>query len=203
MYTQREIFAFAEHFLPRLGYRKRSHMMNAMIPGLSGDKMSASIPDSNIGILEPPELVQEKLERAVCKGMVPARNGLLALCKEVLIPLYQLRKEESQGKHYSGGSTDVNQDPRDKGVLEGSPSFSITVDSCDGPLQKPCTNYEELEEDFGSGKVTPGALKLAIGKAVNRFLEPLRQSYYMNEEWQTVDKLAYLDVEHEAAVNGH
>lgn len=178
-------------------------MMNAMIPGLSGDKMSASIPDSNIGILESPELVQQKLERAVCKGMVPARNGLLALCKEVLIPLYQFRKEESQDQHYSGESTEVNQEPRDKGVSEATSSFSITVDSCDGPLERPYTNYKDLEEDFESGTVSPGALKLAIGKAVNRFLEPLRQSYYNNEEWQRVDRLAYSDVEHEPAVNGH
>ena len=202
MYTQREIFEFAEHFLPRLGYRKRAHMMNAMIPGLSGDKMSASIPDSNIGILESPELVQEKLEKAVCKGMVPARNGLLALCKEVLIPLYQFRKE-SQGQHYSVESTDVTQDPRDKMVLEATPSFSITVDSAEGSLQRPYASYEKLEEDFESGMVSPGALKLAIGKAVNQFLEPLRQLYYKDEEWQKVDKLAYLDIEHEAAVNGN
>ena len=173
--------------------------MNAMIPGLSGDKMSASIPDSNIGILESPELVQEKLEKAVCKGMVPARNGLLALCKEVLIPLYQFRKE-SQGQNYSVESTEVTQDPS---VLEATPSFSITVDSCEGPLQRPYTSYGKLEEDFESGTVSPKALKLAIGKAVNQFLEPLRQLYYKDEEWQRIDKLAYLDVEHEAAVNGH
>ena len=156
-------------------------MMIAMIPGLSGDKMSASIPDSNIGILEPPELVQQKLERTACEGIVPARNSLLALCKEVWIPLYQLRK--SQGQHYTGESSEVNQDPSDKGVLlEATSFFSITVDSCEGPLERPYTNYEELEEDFESGTVSPGVLKLAIWKAVNRFLEPLRHSYYKNEE---------------------
>ena len=178
-------------------------MMNAMIPGLLGDKMSASIPDSNIGILETPELVQQKLERAVCEGMVPARNGLLGLCKEVFIPLYQLRQEDLQEQYYSGESTEVNQDPRDKGVVESPSSFSITVDSCEGPLERPYTNYKELEEDFENGTVSPEALKLAIGKTVNRFLEPIRQSYYNNEEWQRVDRLAYSDVEHEAAVNGY
>lgn len=178
-------------------------MMNAMIPGLSGDKMSASIPDSNIGILESPEVVHQKLERAVCKGMVPAKNGLLALCKEVLIPLCQFRKEESQGQHYSGQSTEANQEPSDKGALEATSSFSITVDSCEGQSEKPYTYYEKLEEDFESGVVSSGALKVAIGKVVNQFLEPLRQSYYKNEEWQRVDRLAYSDVEHKAAVNGH
>ena len=203
VYASREIFEFAERFLPRLGYRKRAHMVNAMIPGLLGDKMSASIPDSNVGILESPVLVQQKLGRALCKGMVPARNGLLALCKEVLILLYQLREKKAQEQHHNRESIEVNQDPRDKGLLEASSSFSITIDGCDGPLERPYTNYKDLEEDFESGTVSPGALKLAIGKAVNRFLEPLRQSYYNNEEWQRVDRLAYSDVEPEPAVNGH
>lgn len=33
---QRKIFAFAEKYLPALGYAKRSHLMNVMVPGLQG-----------------------------------------------------------------------------------------------------------------------------------------------------------------------
>lgn len=39
---QRKIFTFAELYLPRLGYAKRAHLMNAMVPGLTGGKMSSS-----------------------------------------------------------------------------------------------------------------------------------------------------------------
>jgi tyrosyl-tRNA synthetase len=41
---QRKIFMFAEKYLPLLGYKKRIHFMNPMIPGLTGDKMSSSEP---------------------------------------------------------------------------------------------------------------------------------------------------------------
>ena len=41
---QRKIFMFAEKYLPTLGYKKRAHLMNPMIPGLTGDKMSSSDP---------------------------------------------------------------------------------------------------------------------------------------------------------------
>ena len=41
---QRKIFAFATEWLPKIGYRKRAHLMNPMVPGLQGGKMSASDP---------------------------------------------------------------------------------------------------------------------------------------------------------------
>ena len=39
---QRKIFTFAEAYLPKLGYAKRAHLMNAMVPGLAGGKMSSA-----------------------------------------------------------------------------------------------------------------------------------------------------------------
>ncbi|KAK2518624.1 hypothetical protein Q9233_012428 [Columba guinea] len=39
---QRKIFTFAEKYLPSLGYAKRVHLMNPMVPGLTGSKMSSS-----------------------------------------------------------------------------------------------------------------------------------------------------------------
>jgi len=49
---QRKIFMMAREFLPKLGYKKRCHLMNPMVPGLTGDKMSSSEADSKIDILE-------------------------------------------------------------------------------------------------------------------------------------------------------
>eukprot|EP00958_Prasinococcus_capsulatus_P028724 scaffold7205_cov523-Prasinococcus_capsulatus_cf.AAC.9 len=34
---QRKIFMFAEKYLPALGYKKRIHLMNPMVPGLAGE----------------------------------------------------------------------------------------------------------------------------------------------------------------------
>merc|ERR1711976_256374 len=36
---QRKIFMYARENLPKLGYAKRSHLMNPMVPGLTGNKM--------------------------------------------------------------------------------------------------------------------------------------------------------------------
>ena len=35
-FFQRKIFTYAEKYLPNLGYAKRAHLMNPMVPGNSG-----------------------------------------------------------------------------------------------------------------------------------------------------------------------
>lgn len=39
---QRKLFAASTEWHPRLGYRKRAHLLNPIVPGLSGGKMSSS-----------------------------------------------------------------------------------------------------------------------------------------------------------------
>jgi tyrosyl-tRNA synthetase len=51
---QRKIFMSAEKYMPKLGYKIRSHLMNKMVPGLTGDKMSSSEEDSKIDLLDAP-----------------------------------------------------------------------------------------------------------------------------------------------------
>lgn len=41
---QRKIFTLAKDVLPKIGYRERAHLMNPMVPGLQGSKMSSSDP---------------------------------------------------------------------------------------------------------------------------------------------------------------
>lgn len=42
MYTMISHFPLFLQYLPSLGYAKRIHMMNPMVPGLTGGKMSSS-----------------------------------------------------------------------------------------------------------------------------------------------------------------
>ena len=84
---QRKIFTYAEKCLPRLGYKKRSHLMNFMVPGLTGDKMSASNPDSKIDLLDGPKDVSKKLKRAFCEEGNITDNGLLSFVKFVIFPI--------------------------------------------------------------------------------------------------------------------
>lgn len=39
---QRKLFTAAKEWLPKLGYKERAHLMNPMVPGLQGGKMSSS-----------------------------------------------------------------------------------------------------------------------------------------------------------------
>jgi tyrosyl-tRNA synthetase len=39
---QRKLFVAAKEWLPKLGYRQRAHLLNPMVPGLHGGKMSSS-----------------------------------------------------------------------------------------------------------------------------------------------------------------
>ncbi|XP_065908661.1 tyrosine--tRNA ligase, cytoplasmic-like [Dysidea avara] len=85
---QRKIFTFAEKYLPHLGYHKRIHLMNPMVPGLTGTKMSASDPDSKIDMLDSSAVVKRKLKKAFCEPGNIQDNGILSFAKYVLFPLF-------------------------------------------------------------------------------------------------------------------
>ncbi|XP_060079508.1 tyrosine--tRNA ligase, cytoplasmic-like [Ylistrum balloti] len=84
---QRKIFTFAEKYLPHLGYGKRIHMMNPMVPGLTGTKMSSSDESSKIDLLDSPAQLKKKLKSAFCEPGNIKDNGVLSFCKFVLFPL--------------------------------------------------------------------------------------------------------------------
>lgn len=84
---QRKIFTFARKYLPLLGYNKRIHLMNHMIPGLTGDKMSSSEENSKIDVLDSAEKVESKIKQAVCDLDNLENNGILAFTKYVFLPL--------------------------------------------------------------------------------------------------------------------
>jgi len=84
---QRKIFTFAEKYLPSLGYEKRVHLMNPMVPGLTGDKMSSSVEDSKIDLLDEPSAIKKKLKKAFCAPGDTENNGVLAFCRHAIFPL--------------------------------------------------------------------------------------------------------------------
>ncbi|XP_029475014.1 tyrosine--tRNA ligase, cytoplasmic [Rhinatrema bivittatum] len=97
---QRKIFTFAEKYLPALGYTKRIHLMNPMVPGLTGGKMSSSEEESKIDLLDKKEDVKKKLRRAFCEPGNVENNGLLSFVKHVLFPLtseFMILRDEKWG----------------------------------------------------------------------------------------------------------
>lgn len=160
---QRKIFILAEKLLPMIGYKKRSHLMNVMVPGLAGPKMSSSDPDSKIDLLEAPEDVKRKLSKAFCEEGNITDNGVLSFVKTVLFPLGSMN--------------------------EKTPSFSILrPEKFGGDVTY--TDYQQLEDDFRDKKVHPGDLKKAVTESINKLLAPIRQ-WFDNDELRKLTEDAY------------
>ncbi|CAI5437545.1 unnamed protein product [Caenorhabditis angaria] len=83
---QRKIFILAEEQLPKLKLGKRWHLMNPMVPGLTGTKMSSSEEDSKIDVLDEAEKVRAKILGAACSRDQPD-NGVLSFYNFVLFPI--------------------------------------------------------------------------------------------------------------------
>ncbi|XP_013381626.1 tyrosine--tRNA ligase, cytoplasmic-like [Lingula anatina] len=101
---QRKIFTFTEKYLPQLGYKKRTHLMNPMVPGLTGGKMSSSEEDSKIDLLDSAAQVKKKLKKAFCEPRNVTDNGVLAFVKHVLLPLSHSNEFTIERKPEFGGN---------------------------------------------------------------------------------------------------
>ncbi|KAF8920311.1 tyrosine tRNA ligase [Mucidula mucida] len=186
---QRKIFTFAELYLPRLGYKKRAHLMNAMVPGLAGGKMSSSDPNSKIDFLDSPELVRKKVKAAFCEEGNVEDNGLLAFAEAVLFPASQLRQDHI--KEASGASVEYPLSFVSENAPEGT-LFSIERDEKFGGSLHYST-FADMKADFASKAIHPKDLKVSVGSAINKLLDPIRADFQANEEWQNIEKLAYPD----------
>ncbi len=80
---QRKIMVYAREYLPKIGYKERIELMNPMIRGLVGEKMSSSVEGTKIDLMDDEETVRKRLNRAEC---VPGEinNGVLALVKYLI-----------------------------------------------------------------------------------------------------------------------
>jgi len=91
---QRKIFMMSRDFVEKLGYSKCAYLMNPLIPPLNGKtfKMSASDPqNSKISLLDSPEQVERKIQRAFCveRDINAATNPVLAIAKHILFPVFE------------------------------------------------------------------------------------------------------------------
>lgn len=144
---QRKIFTFSEKYMPQLGYAKRIHLMNPMVPGLTGGKMSSSEEDSKIDILDSPASLKKKIKRAFCEPGNITDNGLLSFTKHVLYSLFK----DDEGFRISR-----------KAEFGGDIEYK---------------KYEDLESAFAKEEVHPGDLKTAVEGYINRLLDPIRKEF--------------------------
>ena len=143
---QRKIFVYAREFLPKIGYKARVELMNYILPGLIGQKMSSSVPGSKIDMLDNEGEVNRKIREAICEGGNP-NNGLMAFMKYVVFVV----------KEDNGEKLIIKRDKKYGGDLVYD-------------------NYEKLEKDFVDKKVHPLDLKNAVAKEINELIDPVRNN---------------------------
>lgn len=143
---QRKILVFAREFLPKLGYKARIELMNPLIPGLVGKKMSASVEGSKIDVLDSEESVIKKIKGAECQEGNPD-NGVMQFAKYVIFPILLDKKQSLK--------------------IERPEKFGGNLTYAD---------YDEMEKDFISKKLHPLDLKNAVAREINSLLKPVRKS---------------------------
>ncbi|PRT56876.1 Tyrosine--tRNA ligase, cytoplasmic [Wickerhamiella sorbophila] len=162
---QRKIFVLAEEYLPPLGYKKRAHLMNPMVPGLGqGGKMSASDPNSKIDLVEDPAVVKKKISKSFAAPGVVEGNGLIGFVQYVILPVGDIR--------------------------DGKPEFFINRDEkWGGPITY--TNIEDLKRDYAEEKLSPADLKIGVTDSINSLLKPMREMLLDNPEFIEIEQKAY------------
>jgi tyrosyl-tRNA synthetase len=162
---QRKIFTLAVEALPRIGFAKRAHLMNPLIPGLQeGGKMSSSDPDSKIDLIDPPEVVRKKFKKAFCRPQELEGNGVMSFVEYVLLPASALR------------------DPA------AGPRFVVPRKDAE-PLVY--TNIEDMKRDYLADVLGPQSLKPAATDALLEILAPIQKFFTESAEWKEVEAKAY------------
>ncbi|KAK3052638.1 Tyrosine--tRNA ligase cytoplasmic [Extremus antarcticus] len=161
---QRKIFTLAVEALPRVGFEKRAHLMNPLIPGLQeGGKMSSSDPDSKIDLIDHPDVVRKKLKKAFCPPKQVEGNGVLSFVQYVLLPASALKNN-------------------------GTPKFVVQRRDAE-PITY--TSIADMHKDYLDDVLQPQSLKPAVTDALLEILGPILKQFEENKEWQEVEKKAY------------
>jgi len=138
---QRKILMFARENLPKVNHHARIEVMNPMIPGLVGKKMSSSDSKSKIDLTDNPEEIKQKINKADMAEGEPD-NGVMAFLKYVIMVI-----KEDNGEKFL-----VKRDKKWGGDLLYN-------------------NYGEIEKDFIEKKLHPMDLKNAVALEVIKLLD--------------------------------
>lgn len=84
---QRGTYMFARDVLPEIGHKKPISIFTPLMPGLTGGKMSASVPASKIDVLDSEKEVAKKMNKAFCPEKKVEGNGVLAYTKHIIFEI--------------------------------------------------------------------------------------------------------------------
>jgi tyrosyl-tRNA synthetase len=137
---QRKIMVLARENLPKLGYDTRIEIMNPLLPGLVGKKMSSSDPNSKIDFLDDEETVKKKLNKAEFIEGDPD-NGVMAFLEYFLMV--------------------VKKDKKEKFLVERPQKFGGNIEYLD---------FEAIKNDVISKTLHPMDLKISVAKEISKIL---------------------------------
>ncbi|XP_016369202.1 tyrosine--tRNA ligase, cytoplasmic-like [Sinocyclocheilus rhinocerous] len=205
---QRKIFTLAEKVLFFVVVTKLIHMMNPMVPGLTGGKMSSSEEESKIDLLDKNQEVKKKLKKAFCEPGNVENNGVLSFVKHVLFPLHSefiIKRDPRWGgdKVY----TDYEEVERDFAAEQIHPgdlkaSVELALNKLLDPIRKKfempalkkltASAYPEPSKNKGGAKgnpkqtadeeeVIPSRLDIRVGKVISVEKHPDADSLYLEK----------------------
>lgn len=143
---QRKIMVFARENLPKIGYKARIELLNPLIRGLIGEKMSSSIKASKVDLMDAPKDVIKKMNKADCVTG-DTNNGIMAILKYFIFV--------------------IKEDNKEKFTIERPEKYG-------GNLEY--SSYEEIEKDFVEKKLHPLDLKNGVAAEINKLLEKFQAS---------------------------
>jgi tyrosyl-tRNA synthetase len=182
---QRRIFMLADKYLPHLGYKKRIHLMNPMVPGLEGAKMSSSEgASSKIDILDSPELVKAKVRKAFCESGAVEGNGLLAFVRFVIFPIRTLFAGRENARAALVVADEAHRDDVPRA------NFTVLRDEASGGAAV-YYSADDLETAFAAERIHPLDLKDAVVAAINDLLQPVRDVFLADPHLLEITRQAY------------
>ena len=171
---QRKIFMFAREYLPKLGYKKRIHLLTKIVPGLRvtkqeegkqetdiEGKMSASNEKTKLDMLDSRAQIKKKIAAAYCLPGDVDDNSVLDLLENVIFPLLS-----HTGKKFIIFRREEHGGP-------------ITFD-----------NFEQVQAAYADEELHPADLKSGIVHNLDMFIEPIRKEFE-SREWRQILKHAY------------
>lgn len=151
---QRKIFMFAREFLPKIGYEKRIHLMNPLIPGLGeSGKMSSSEPNSKIDFDDTDKIIKQKINKAFSIDGTIEGNGLLAIMKFIVFRIL-----EAEARTF---------------VIDRPEQYGGRIEY---------NSYKNVEDDFASKTLSSIDLKQGVAEEIIKIVTPIRDVLNQNTE---------------------
>lgn len=170
---QRKVNMLAREVGPELGYWKPVVLSHGMLQGLGKPspegadaeeraismKMSKSKPDTAIFMTDTSEDVERKINNAYCPEGEVKDNPILDYCRQIIFQAQYLKRATPL---LVDGKFNIEREEK----FGGNVSYST---------------YAELEADFVEKKLFPLDLKVAVVKAINDLLDPVRKHFQEDE----------------------